>query len=109
MLNNLLLQSMAQPGGSWQGILMLVLVFVVFYFFMIRPQAKRQKEIQKFQDALAKGARVVTQGGVYGKVKDVKGNIIVLEIAKDVCIEVNKGMVFSAEEPAENQKKEAEK
>ncbi len=100
MINNILLQAAAGQQGGWQGILMIALIFVVFYFFMIRPQAKRQKEIQKFQNSLEKGAKVVTQGGVYGKVKDVKDNIIVLEIAKDVCIEVNKGMVFSAEEPA---------
>lgn len=99
MYNNILLQA-AAGQGNWQGILMIVLVFVVFYFFMIRPQAKRQKEIQKFQNSLEKGSKVVTQGGVYGKVKEVRENIIVLEVAKDVCIEVNKGMVFSAEEPA---------
>ncbi|MDO4191240.1 MAG: preprotein translocase subunit YajC [Bacteroidales bacterium] len=109
MTFNILLQATNASGAGWQGILMMVLIFVVFYFFMIRPQTKRQKEVQKFQNALEKGAKVVTQGGVYGKVKEVKDNIVVLEIAKDVCIQVNKGMVFAAEEPAKQADSKDEK
>ena len=70
-LLNVLLQ--AQGGGGAMGsILMLVAIVVIFYFFMIRPQQKRQKEEKKFREALSKGQRVVTIGGLHGKIADVK-------------------------------------
>ncbi len=92
----------AAAGGasSWSGIAMMVLIFVVFYFFMIRPQSKRQKEVRKFQDSLEAGKHVVTSGGIYGKIKEVKDNIVVLEIADNVRIKVNKTMVFDSPEDA---------
>ena len=68
----------------------LLLIIVVFYFFMIRPQVKRQKETRKFRESLAKGDKVVTTGGIYGKISEVKDTYIVLEIAKDVLIKVDK-------------------
>ena len=92
--------SAAASGSSWSGILMIVLIFVVFYFFMIRPQSKRQKEVRKFQDSLEAGKHVVTSGGIYGKIKEVKDNIVVLEIADNVRIKVNKTMVFDSPEDA---------
>ena len=90
-------------SSSWSGIFMMVLIFVVFYFFMIRPQSKRQKEVRKFQDSLEAGKHVVTSGGIYGKIKEVKDNIIVLEIADNVRIKVNKTMVFDSPEDASQQ------
>jgi preprotein translocase subunit YajC len=91
------------PASNWSGILMMVLIFVVFYFFMIRPQSKRQKEVRKFQDSLEAGKHVVTSGGIYGKIKEVKDNIVVLEIADNVRIKVNKTMVFDSPEDASQQ------
>lgn len=91
MLNIIL---MSQPEGSEANPLMsmlpLLLIVVVFYFFMIRPQMKRQKETRKFRESLAKGDKVVTTGGIYGKIVEVKETVIVLEIAKDVQITVDK-------------------
>ena len=63
---------------------------MVFYFFMIRPQMKRQKETRKFREGLAKGDKVVTTGGIYGKITEIKETTIVLEVAKDVQIKVDK-------------------
>jgi len=95
----ILLQATQQGGGSmWSTIIMLVLIFVVFYFFLIRPQSKRQKEVKKFQDSLENGKSVITQGGIYGKIRDVKDNYVVVEIADGVKIKVNKNMVFNASE-----------
>lgn len=82
------------------NILMIVLLFVIFYFFLIRPQTKKQKEIRKFQDSLGKGKKVVTQGGVYGTIVEVKESTILLEVAPNVRIRVNKGMVFESPEDA---------
>ena len=89
--------------SSWSFWVMMILIFVVFYFFMIRPQQKKQKELQKQRDALTKGSKVVTAGGIYGKVKEVQENTFLIEIAKDVVIKVDKGSVYVAAEDAQQQ------
>ena len=100
-LLNILLQAAAPAtqgqGGmaSYSGILMIVLIFVVFYFFMIRPQTKRQKEIKAQREAMKQGDRVVTSGGIYGKIRDIKETTVVIEIADNVRITVDKNSVFA--------------
>ena len=87
----------AQGGGSMTSmIIMMVVLFAIMWFFMIRPQQKRQKEIQKFQNSLAEGTPVVTGGGLYGTVKkiDLAAGIVDVEIAKGVVVRVDKGYVF---------------
>ena len=106
----ILLQAPAQPQqNGWMSILMIVLIFVVFYFFMIRPQSKRQKEIRKFQDSLESGSKVITSGGIYGKVKEVKDNVVVVEVADNVRIKVAKSMVYASPEDATTQTQEPQK
>ncbi len=89
---------MSQPAGQESNPLMsmlpLLLIVVVFYFFMIRPQMKRQKEVRKFRESLAKGDKVVTTGGIYGKIVEVKETTIILEISKDVNIVVDKNGII---------------
>lgn len=80
-------------GFQWQSILMLVAIFAVMWFFMIRPQRKQQKELAKFRDGLKKGDKVVTIGGIYGTVVEVKENSLLIEIDKDVKIRVAKSSV----------------
>ena len=92
MLNIIL---MMQPQGEeganpLMNFLPLLLIVVVFYFFMIRPQMKRQKETRKFREGLAKNDKVVTTGGIYGKITEIKETTIILEIAKDIKIKVDK-------------------
>jgi preprotein translocase subunit YajC len=96
-MNNILLQAAAAPAGQngWSSILMIVLMFVVIYFFMIRPQQKRQKEIKKFRESIKTGDKVITAGGIYGKVKDVKETTITLEIADNVRITIDKNSVYA--------------
>lgn len=86
------LQQTAQQGGGLSMILMLVLIFVVMWLFMIRPQQKKQKEMQKFRDALKKGDKVVTVGGIYGTICEVKEGAatVLLEVDKDVKLKVDK-------------------
>ena len=67
-LLSILLQTPA-GGSQWSGILMMVVIVAIFYFFMIRPQQKKQKEIQKSREALKTGDKVITAGGIYGKIK----------------------------------------
>ena len=95
MSNLLSIVLQAQPQGSMLGMFLpLVLIIVVFYFFMIRPQMKRQKELQKFRDALQKGDKVVTTCGIYGKIDEIKDNYIFLEVAPNVKLRVDKSVVL---------------
>ena len=89
-------QSGAANGGGMGMLLMMVALFAIMWFFMIRPQQKKQKEIQKFQNALTDGQHVVTGGGIYGTVKkiDLATGIVEIEIAKGVIIRVDKSYVF---------------
>jgi len=80
----------AQSGGGLTMLLMLALIFVVMWLFMIRPQQKRQKELNNFRNSLSKGDKVVTVGGIYGTVIEVTDNKVLLEIDKDVRIKVDK-------------------
>ncbi len=86
------------PGGEEGGImsfLPLILIIIVFYFFMIRPQLKKQKEQKKFRESLAKGDKVVTIGGIHGKVVDIKESTVVVEIANDVRLTVERSAISS--------------
>lgn len=83
----------AQGAGQGSGLtmlLMLALIFLVMWLFMIRPQQKRQKELNNFRNSLSKGDKVVTVGGIYGTVIEVNDNKVLLEIDKDVRIKVDK-------------------
>ncbi len=83
-----------KPGGmGYQQLVFLLLIIVVFYFFMIRPQVKRQKEMSNYRNALSKGDRVLTSGGIYGKVNDVKDSTVTLEIADNVIVKVDKSAI----------------
>ena len=94
-MTNIFLQA-AQGGSAMPMLLMMVAIFAIMYFFMIRPQQKRQKEIQNFQNQLTEGTQVVTGGGIYGTVKsvDLQKNTVDVKIARDVVITVDKGYVF---------------
>ncbi|MBQ4229256.1 MAG: preprotein translocase subunit YajC [Bacteroidaceae bacterium] len=88
----------AQGGGNMSFIFMMVIIFAIMWFFMIRPQQKRQKEIQNFRNSIARGTQVVTAGGIYGTVKDIDeaANTLKVEIANGICITVDKGSVFAS-------------
>ena len=80
----------AQQGGGLQMWIFLALIFVVMWFFMIRPQRKQQKELQAFRDGLKKGDKVVTIGGIYGTVCEIKENNVLIEVDNNVKIRVSK-------------------
>lgn len=88
-----ILQETAQAGGNFSFLIMMVLIFAVMYFFMIRPQQKKQKEMAKFRDQLQKGDKVVTIGGIYGVVAEVKPTYILMEVDSNVKIRVDKGSI----------------
>lgn len=99
-LLSILLQSM---GGQsqWSGILMMVVIVAIFYFFMIRPQQKKQKEIQKSREALQPGDKVITAGGIYGKIKEIGDVYMLIEISDGVRIRVDKTSIFASSEDAQ--------
>ncbi len=72
----------------------LILVFVVFYFFMIRPQMKKQKEMTNYRSSLKRGDKVITTGGIYGRVYEVKDNYIMMEVGGDFKLKVDKNAVL---------------
>ena len=79
----------AQSGGAMMWVMM-ALIFVVMWFFMIRPQRKQQKELQAFRDSLKKGDKVVTIGGIYGTVCEIKEESVLIEVDNNVKIRVSK-------------------
>jgi preprotein translocase subunit YajC len=81
-------------GNALVTLLPLVLVFVVFYFFMIRPQMKKQKEMTNYRSSLKRGDKVITTGGIYGRVYEVKDNYVMMEAGGDVRLKVDKNAVM---------------
>ena len=92
-MNVMTIMLQAAGGGSAQFLIMMVLIFGVMYFLMIRPQQKKQKELVKFRNALEKGQKIVTAGGIYGTVKEVKEGYVLVEVDSNVAIRVDKNMV----------------
>ncbi|MDR1500550.1 MAG: preprotein translocase subunit YajC [Tannerellaceae bacterium] len=101
-LLSILLDSAApQATGSGGGIisfLPIIAIVVIFYFFMIRPQQKKQKDIQKAREAIKAGDRVVTAGGIFAKVKEVSDKHMLLEISDGVRVKIDKNSVFASQE-----------
>lgn len=79
-----------QQGGGWSMWVMFLLIFVVMWFFMIRPQRKQQKELENFRNSLQKGDKIVTIGGIHGTISEVKDDYVLVEVDRDVRIRVSK-------------------
>ena len=96
MTNFVLAAQAAQNGGGMSMIIMMVAIFAIMWFFMIRPQQKKQKEIRNFQNQLTEGTQVIIGGGIYGTVKSIDQvkNTVDVKIARDVVITVDRGSVF---------------
>ena len=105
----------AGGGGGISMIIMLLAMFLIFYFFMIRPQKNRQKKIEEALNSLQRGDKVVTIGGIHGKIVDIKERTFTIEIAHDVRIDVDKAAISFNEadlgkksEPSKEEKEEKE-
>ena len=83
----------AAGAGNYSMILMMIMMFVVAYFFMIRPQQKKQKELTQFRNSIQKGDKVVTIGGIYGTIAEVKEKYVLVEIDSNVKIRVDKSSI----------------
>jgi preprotein translocase subunit YajC len=84
----------ATPQSQLIPFLFLIGVFVVFYFFMIRPQMKKQKEMTNYRNSLQKGDKVVTTGGIYGRIAEVKDTYVMLEVGGDLKLKVDKNALI---------------
>jgi len=103
-MNNLSILLQAAGGFDGMGFVMIIALFAIMYFFMIRPQQKKQKEIQKMREGLKTGDKVVTAGGVYGKLKEINDSYFVIEIAEGVRIKIDKASVFAANDESQARK-----
>lgn len=107
---NTILLAQAQ-GGGLSGMLMIVAMIAIFYFVMIRPQSKKQKELKKQREAMQKGDRVITAGGIHGRIRNISDATISIEVAPNVEIKVDKASVYpistdaATKEAAINEKK----
>lgn len=90
---NILLQAQPGAGGGPQFWIMMGLLMVVFYFFMIRPQQKKAKDAKKFRESLQKGARVVTIGGIHGRIVEVADTTILLEVDNNVKLRFERSAI----------------
>lgn len=86
----------AQANQSqWSFWVMMIIIFAIMYFFMIRPQNKKQKELANFRNNLQIGQEVITAGGIYGKIKSVEATYIILEIADGIKIKIDKNSIYA--------------
>lgn len=97
MLNTILLQAASGAAGSgWSSMIMIVMIIAIFYFFIIYPQQKKQKKINSFRDSLQKGDKVMTAGGIYGRIREIKDNYVLLEIDNNVTIKIDKNSIYQS-------------
>lgn len=110
-MNNLLFLLMAPAdngqgaGGGMTTLIFILLLLLIFYFFMIRPQQKKQKQIEEYRSQLSKGDKIITIGGLHGKITDVQEKVFVIEIADGVKITIEKAAVAVDENEAKNAQK----
>ena len=85
---------------EWTAYIWIVATFAIFYLLLIRPQQKRQKEIKKVRDSLDRGSKIVTAGGIYGTIKEVRDTYFIVEVSNGVSLRVDKGSVYPSAEDA---------
>lgn len=94
------------PGSSLFSFLPLVAIIAIFYFLILRPQNKKQKDTQKMLSALKKGDRVVTIGGIHGVIQSVKESTVIVKVDENVKLELNRGAISGVESQAKEEKEE---
>jgi preprotein translocase subunit YajC len=103
MINSILLQ--APQGGGMMQVVFLVAIIVVFYFFMIRPQMRKQKAEQSFRTTLEKGAKIVTIGGIHGRIVEVTDKTFLVEVDNNVRMRIEKSAISAEATKALDQSK----
>ena len=93
MHNLLILLQDGEGGSTWMQLVPLFLILVVFYFFFIRPQTKKNKDLKKFREALKKGDKVITIGGIHGKVAEIKETTVVVDLGNQMKMTFEKSAI----------------
>jgi len=96
LLSTILLMAPQQQGGQqsgWWSFLPLILIIVVFYFFFIRPQMKRSKDQKKFRESLQKGQKIITIGGIHGRIVEIQDTTVTIEVENGVRLRIEKSAV----------------
>ena len=105
MMKSLIILEGEQQGGSMTPmLLMMVAIFAIMYLFMISPQQKTQKQIAQMRNSLQKGDKIITAGGIYGIIAELKENYVLIEIDKDVKIRVDRSTIFKGTSDIQQQK-----
>jgi len=89
-----------QQGSGYESIIMLVLMFAIFYFLLIRPQQKRAKQHKELVSNLKSGDQIVSAGGIHGKIVSVEENVVTLEVATGVKIKINRSAITDVKSQA---------
>jgi preprotein translocase subunit YajC len=95
----------AKQPSPYSSLIFFAAIILIFYFFMIRPQMKKQKEMKNYREALKKGDKVVTAGGIYGRISEVNEKTVMLEIDQTVKVKVDKGSIVRTAEDIADQPK----
>jgi len=103
LLSIVLMASPQQGQSPWSSLIPLLLIMVVFYFFLIRPQMRRQKELKTFRESLKKGDKIVTAGGIYGKINNISDHVITVDVGNNVLLKVDKSSVLRDTTDVQNQ------
>jgi preprotein translocase subunit YajC len=98
-----------QPGGPLMTFMPLILMFVIFYFLLIRPQQKKQKEHKQMLDNLSRGDRVITAGGLYGRVVEAKDDVLTLDLGNDMQVQVGRAFISALVSPDAGKAKDKKK
>lgn len=96
----------AKQPSPYSSLIFFAAIILIFYFFMIRPQMKKQKEMKNYREGLKKGDKVVTAGGIYGRIAEVTDKTVMLEIDQNVKVKVDKGSVVRTAEDIADQPKQ---
>ena len=99
------LNTAAQGGSMMSTLVMFVVIIAIMYFMMIRPQRKQQKKIETFRNGLQAGQEVVTNGGIYGKIKSIDNGVVMLEIAHNVVVRVDISVIYPSSADAQQETK----
>ena len=109
MINLAFILQTAAPGkpaaNSMSSLIFFAAIILIFYFFMIRPQMKKQKEMKNYRESLKRGDKVVTAGGIYGRIAEINEKTVLLEIDQNVKVKVDKGSIVRTAEDIADQPK----
>lgn len=100
ILTTLLQATDSAQGGQASFLIMMILIFVVMWLFMIRPQRKQQKELENFRNNLKKGDKIITAGGIYGTIDEIKDRYVVIKVDGETKLRVDKSSIVKDNNPA---------